>query len=68
MQIGEKVFVKGEFSHVYFLADFNDDKTEAWIISNETGNPYGWTDVENLHRGDYFGEEMASHYASLLED
>jgi hypothetical protein len=66
--VGDKCFVKGEFTHVFFIGDITDNGKESWIVSNENGNPLGWTDTEQLHAGDYFGEEMEEEYAKLLED
>lgn len=68
MQIGDKCFLKGEFTHIFYIADFNSKKTKVWIISNENGNPLGWVSTSDIHFGNYFGPEMAEGYAKLLED
>lgn len=65
-RIGSKCFVKGEFTHVFYIADINEYGS-AWLISNVNGNPYGWTDLNECHKGDHFGSTMDVIYSSLLE-
>jgi hypothetical protein len=66
-EIGDKCFIVGQFTHVFFISDFNENKTKGWIISNENGNPMGWVDVVDFHRGEHFGEELAPEYGKLLD-
>lgn len=66
LKVGDKCFVTGEFTEVFYIGDIND-QGNAWIIHDLNGEVFGWIPLTECHRGERFGEE-AGYYADLLTD